>query len=155
MPTTDKRQILINKIKAALALILSASGYYTNLGQKVTEGKVNPFDTNRVDGVDVLDTSDDIEDDTTDEAREIEQHTVTIQISTIAKNSITAETARQHTADVRKAIKTLYSDAWCAENLNDIRNTGNGLEIEQSRDKIIGVVHNFEFDFTTLKLEEA
>jgi len=153
MPTTDKRQIVINKVKTALALILVASGYYSNLGQKVTEGKVNPYDSGRVDGVDVIDPNAEIEDMT--EAEELEEHTVTIRISTIAKNPVTPEIARQHIADVRKAVRTMYSDSWCAENLDNIRNISNEHEIEQAGSKIIGTVNIFEIVFKTLKLQES
>lgn len=153
MPVTDRRQLVVNKIKTALALILVSGGYYSNLGQKVTEGKVNPFGANRVNGVDVIDPSDATTDDAEDAS--IENHVLTIEVRTIAKDPVSPEVARQHIADVRKALLTLTSDTWWNQNTTNLTHMGNVMEIEQAEAKIIGTLITFTVEFNTLALQEA
>jgi hypothetical protein len=150
---TDKRQLTINAIKAAMALIKIADGYYSNIGEKVTEGKDNPYGNNRVDGVDIIDPHDATRDITEDTA--LEEHTLQIEIKTISKSAVSPETARQHIADVRKAMLTLFSDPWASKNLDDVRHVENDWELDQVGVKIIGTRLKFEIDFKTLKLQEV
>lgn len=150
---TDRRQLAINKIKTALALILVSGGYYSNIGQKVTEGKVNPYGANRVDGVDVIDPHDATTDNAEDSS--IEDHALTVEIKTISKNAVTPEVGRQHIADVRKAMLTLVSDSWWEQNITNLTHNENDMEIEQAESKILGTRTTFTIEFNTMALQES
>ncbi|MBW7887452.1 MAG: hypothetical protein H3C35_03700 [Bacteroidetes bacterium] len=152
MAATDKRQLIVEHIKATLTTIRTSAGYYTNIGAKVTEGKTNPFDSDRVDGVDMIDTNDVIV--TTTESEEIENHSIEITIRTIAKSPLTPEVARKQIADVRKAMKALENDEWWMQNVTRWSNTSNTFEIEQAEVKIIGTELQFTIECNTLALEE-
>lgn len=150
MPTTIKRQLIIDAIKTRFALILVAGGYYTNLGQKLTERKPNPFGANRVDGIDISDP--DENNGLAAEDQSVEQHELTLVIKAIAKSPVDASTGRKMEADIKKAIAVDSTWGGLAARTHP---ENSKMEVEQNDVKILGVVITITIQYDTAAFLES
>jgi hypothetical protein len=150
MSATIKKQQIITKWKTRLALILTANGYYSNIGQKVYEWKANPFGANRVDGIEIREGDESIERRAEDAS--IEDHTLPIIISIVSKNPVSIDKAREYEADVRKAV---LADQTFDALVDDLEHNSTEMEKEQEKDVIVGIKITFNVLYNTLTLQES
>jgi hypothetical protein len=150
MSATIKKQQIITKWKTRLALILTANGYYSNIGMKVYEWKANPFGANRVDGIEIREGDESIERRAEDAS--IEDHTLPIIISIVSKNPVSIDKAREYEADVRKAV---LADQTFDALVDDLEHNSTEMEKEQEKDVIVGIKITFNVLYNTLTLQES
>jgi hypothetical protein len=153
LATTIVRQILIDKLKTVLQTILKTGGYYTNLGQKVEDGRTKSYFKGTAAAINIRDTGDDSSLDAEDES--LEAHQLAIELKLLFKAALSAEEARKGISDVKKAVAMLESDADWNALVDRIRPAGDQMDLNEDEDKIAGVTVNLVIEYTTLALQEA
>lgn len=150
MATTIKKQLIFTQLSTQLARILKSNGFYSDLGKKVTEAKVNPFGANRVDGIDFIEANEDIKQ--MSEAMEWEDSWLTVEIKFVSVNAVSMATARTYEADIRSALQ--YDDS-LAGLLLEMEHVNTKFVKEQDGDVVIGGKLTVRFEFTAAKLSES
>lgn len=107
----DKRHAIMAAVVTRMQEILSASGYYSNLGQNiyewrpklVTEGGASyvPFEQTELPAIDIRDPLDTV---VTIEQGGTEEHSLSVEFEIAHEAAATGQTMRKQIADVRKAI---------------------------------------------------
>lgn len=156
MPTTASSQLLIDRIKARMATILTTGGYYTNAGQHVSVWKANPFEKATADAIDIRE-GDETSDSEVTEEEGLERHTTPIELRLITVTSPVDETMRKLIADAKKAIGT---DEYWKSSLGvplalKTEPKGHTIVIDQDKDRVAGATLRIEVTYDTVKWQEA
>jgi hypothetical protein len=151
------RQILVDRIKARMATITMANGYYTDAGNNVSVWKTNPFSANKIEGIDIRDLEDPSETEAEDES--LERHFLKVELRLIVKTT-GSETAdarlRKLEADVKKAISA--DEYWSSGGVRLADKTlprGTVIEVDQDQDRIAGGIVTIEIQYVTAKFSES
>lgn len=150
MSVTIKKQQIVNAWKTRLALILTANGYYTNIGQKVYEWKSTSFDAPRTDGIEIREGDEQI--GRTAEDASIEEHTLPVIVHVVLKNPTGMDKAREMEADIRRAVR---QDVTFSGLVFDLEHNATAFDKEQEKDVIVGVTLTFNLLYHTLTLQES
>jgi len=99
-----KRQQIMDALKARMQTILTANGYYTNLGSKVFDYKSTTFNDNDLDAINLRDETNNLIDELASGQNEWDLN-LDVEIDILFKKGGTSITeARKGISDVKKAI---------------------------------------------------
>lgn len=146
------RELIIQAIVDRFETILTAAGYYTDLGEHVVEWKTTKWQTQDLPGVAVKDLSDIPLSEQTRGSHNylIRQLTVLIELATSGTTSVQA--IRQMIADIYRAIS--QDETWVGLAIQTI-DMGNEVAVEQEEFKVVGANIQVQVIYRTEKFQEA
>lgn len=152
MPTTI-RQRLVNAVKARLELILVASGYNSDLGQRVHLWRATPLGEDEAPFLNLKDVKRTTE--TVLLGQSAHQHTLTLWVEVLARRDVDVpadEIVRRYLADVEKAVGVdrYWTEAATGTRLAfDTRPVEDQMTVEQAGQIIAGARHTFTILYRT------
>ena len=158
--STISRQLLLDAVKARLATIRTAAGYYTDIGATVSEWRVTAFDEGELNAVTVRDPEDlPIAGTIQGMNAVMDRHlTVVIGLPFWGGSAEAAAVVRKAVADVYKAIGAsdgIYPGEQWGGLAMQTEDLGNTLVVRQEDQKVVGVDITIRIQYRTTKWQES
>jgi hypothetical protein len=160
MPSTITRQKLVDAVKARMATILIANGFYTDIGKNVMEWRTAPIGDEDLGSCSVSDPEDVPIQESIKGGGTVQDRWLTVVISLpfAGGSSTSGATMRQAVADVYKAIGAVTPgfnlESWggLAMLTEDM---GNTQVVRQEEHRLIGVDITIRIMYRTAKWQES